>query len=351
MTPKKLFLALALVAIGSIAMVGCGGGGGGGGGGGTTSSSGGSVSCAGSPVLTSASTFYGVTPEGGVGTWTFDTASLTSNYVVGASTGSTALTLDAASCSYTSASTGVLRTAFASANVDLAVSAATVAGVNTAALLMASPETVLANAAGTYNLMIVENQLTGGITTRTSTFATLQVDAAGAWSLCRGVAYSPTCGGSTGSFVTNAGGGFNLVSGGNTLGRVFVKATGTKKVMTVAINDTTVPGTTVSGMWVGATNDIFVSGASDGVYVTNTNEQSTSLHTLAGLTLKPNARPTAVTVVPNQPVQGAFEIVTGDTVAGVLVNDVGIVSSLGIYADVTKSNSISTGFIRFGVKP
>jgi hypothetical protein len=310
------------------------------------------VSCTSSPVLTSASTFYGVTPEGGVGTWTFDTASLTSNYVVGASTGSTALTLDAASCSYTSASTGVLRTAFASANMDLAVSAATVAGVNTAALLMASPETVLANAAGTYNLMIVENQLTGGITTRTSTFATLQVDVAGAWSLCRGVAYSPTCGGSTGSFVTNAGGGFNLVSGGNTLGRVFVKATVAKKVLTVALNDTTtVPGTTVSGMWVGATNDIFVSGASDGVYVTNTNEQSTSLHTLAGLTLKPNARPTAVTVVPNQPVQGAFEIVTGDTVAGVMVNDVGIVSSLGIYADVTKSNSTSTGFIRFGVKP
>jgi hypothetical protein len=30
---------------------------------------------------------------------------------------------------------------------------------------------------------------------------------------------------------------------------------------------------------------------------------------------------------------------------------VGIVSSLGIYADVAKSNSTSSGFIRFGVKP
>jgi hypothetical protein len=322
-----------------------------------TSSSGGSASCTSNPVLTSATTFYGVTPAGGVGTWTFDTAALTSHYTVGASTSSTSLVRDAASCSYTSASMGVLRTAFASSssnsNADLAVSAASVAGMNTSALLMASPETVLANAAGTYNLMIIEYERSaGGSTVPTSTFATLQVDAAGAWSLCREASYSSTCGGPTGSLTTHAGGGgFDMVSGGNTLGRVFVKASGLKKVMTVAFNDTTQSSTTVSGMWVGATTDVWVPGVNDGVYVTNTNQQSSSLHTLTGLTIKPIARPTAAPLIANQPVQGAFEIVTGDTAAGILVNDVGIVSSLGIYADVAKSNSTSSGFIRFGVKP
>jgi len=343
---------LAIVAM-CMALVACGGGGGGSAAD-TSSSSGGSASCANNPVLTSATTFYGVTPEGGVGTWTFDTAALTSHYVVGSSTGNTALTLDAASCAYTSTSTGVLRTAFASssAHADLAVSAASVAGVNTAALLMASPETVLANAAGTYNLMIVEYERpAGGNSVPTSTFATLQVDTAGAWSLCRGASYSSTCGGPTGSLATHAGGGFDLVSGGNTLGRVFVKASGLKKVMTVAFNDTTQPSTTVSGMWVGATNDVWVAGANDGVYVTNTNQQSSSLHTLTGLTIKPNARPTAAPLIANQPVQGAFEIVTGDIGQASYLNDVGIVSSLGIYADTAKSNSTSSGFIRFGVKP
>jgi len=336
-----------------VTLVACGGGGGGGGGGGVdTDSNTVAASCSSNPVLNSATTYFGVTPEGDVGTWKFDTSARTVDYQVGSSMVKADLISDVTSCSYTSSGAGALRTAFAKASPDVAVSAANIAGVNTAALLIASPETALINGAGIYNLMIVESERpTGGITSRTSTFATLQVDTVGAWSLCREMSYSSTCGGPTGNLTVNPGGGFDLQSGGDSLGRVFVKTAGLKKVMIVAFNDTTLPNTTVSGMWIGSTNDVWVPGSNDGVYVTNTNEQSSSLHTLTGLNLKPNARPTAVTLLANQPIQGVFEIVTGDTVAGVPVNDVGFVSSLGIYADVAKRNSTSSGFMRFGVKP
>lgn len=344
---KKLLAALGLAAL----LAACGGGSSSSGGsnnnngnGGLVDSGGGSNSgqpaaaCAGSPVATTATTYYGVTPAGQVGTWTFDTAARTASYQVGATTGTLTLTRDDTSCTYTSASTGALRTAFVGTGV--AVSTAAVGGTGTGALLLANPETTLANVAGTYNVVRFETDASGPAVSQRSSYATLQLNAAGAWQMCPGAAFSAGCGGPSGTLGANGAGGFDLVSGGATLGRVFIKVSGTQKVLLTAFSDA---GASVTGMWVGTGNSAFAAGANDGVYVTNTAEATTSLLTLAGLTVKPQARPTAAAILADQPVTGAFEIVTGDP-----VNDVGLVSGLGFYADITQSTT--DAFIRFGVK-
>ena len=91
-------------------------------------------------------------------------------------------------------------------------------------------------------------------------------------------------------------------------------------------------------------NDAFVFGANDGLYVATITNTSTSMLTLAGLTAKPEIRPTAAPILANNPVQRAFAIVTGHP-----TNDVGIVSSPRLYADIAQATG-KNAFMRFGIK-
>lgn len=331
---------LAVVVL-ALMLTACGGGGSsyssstaGAGSGGTSS-----AACTASPVILSTTKFLGVLPTGKVGEWHFDTAARSSSYSVDGSNAAPTLIRDDASCTYTSG--GTLKTSFVSGGV--AVSSATVAGVSLPALLIADPESSLSNVASTYNVLRYEKDLQGTGSVKSS-YATFNVDTAGSWRLCPAGAFSASCTGPTGTLTSNAGGGFDVVAGGAVVGRMLAKVSGVSRVFVVSIADTSDPAGSVYGMWIGSTNDAFVSGANDGVYVTNTTDASTSMLTLAGLTAKPEARPTAAPILADNPVQGAFAIVTGDP-----TNDVGIVSSLGLYADIAQATGASA-FMRFGVK-
>ena len=207
-------------------------------------------------------------------------------------------------------------------------------------MLVKEPESDLAKVSGTYNVLRYETEKNGSAR---SSYAGLNVNNAGEWQLCPSSSYSATCiNKKSGTLTPNINGGFNLMLGNSTLGRVVPKTLAASKILLVGIADT---GAGVQGMWVGATNEAFSPGQSDGVYVTNTVEHSTSLLTLAGLTVKPEARPTPVQLLANQPVQGVFSIVTGDP-----LNDIGIVTPDGLYADVTQADPKGDPFMRLGVK-
>jgi hypothetical protein len=333
-----------------IALAGCGGGGSDGSvattsGGGGSGGSGGVASptaCTNSPVVVSSTRYLGVLPTGDVAEFHFDTAARSGSYTVSGLTSNGTLVRDDTTCSFTTSATGTLRTSILSSG--LAVSAAVVSGAVLPALLVNAPESNLATVAGTYNVLRYEQDQQGSGSIR-SAYATFNVDVSGQWGLCPAAAYSTACGGPTGSLSPNAGGGFNLVASGVTIGRVLPKATASSTVLVVAINDTSDPTGAVHGMWIGASNDAFVAGSADGVYVTNTTDKTTALLTLAGLTDKPDTRPTAAPILANQPVQGVFSIVTGDP-----TDDVGIVTVDGLYVDITQSTDQSTSFMRFGVK-
>jgi hypothetical protein len=332
-----------------IALAGCGGGSSDGSGAATSggSGSGGNggvvppTACADSPVVTSSTRYLGVLPTGEVGEFHFDTAARTGSYTLSGVTSDVTLVRDDTTCSFT-ATTSTLRTSFLSNG--LGVSAAGVSGDVSPAMLVSDPESSLATVAGTYNVLRYEQDQQGGGAIR-SAYATFKVDAAGQWQLCPAAAYSAACGGPAGSLSPDSDGGFDLVAGGVTIGRVLTKATGNGNVLIVAINDTTDPAGAVHGIWIGASNTAFVTGAGDGVYVTNTTDKTTALLTLSGLTDKPDTRPTAAPIQANQPVQGVFSIVTGDP-----ADDIGIVTVDGLYVDITQSNDPSTSFMRFGVK-
>ena len=333
----RLFVVFVL----ALLLAACGGGGSsdnspmaGSGAGGTSS-----ANCTARPVIPATTKFLGVLPTGKVGEWHFDTAARTSSYTVDGSTANQVLTPDDASCTYTSG--GTLKTSFVGSG--LAVSSAPVAGVNLPALLIAAPESSLSNVAGTYNVLRYEKDSQGAGSVKSS-YATFKVDAAGSWRLCPAVAFSASCTGPTGTLTSNAGGGFDVVAGGAVVGRMLAKASGVSRVFVVAIADTSDPAGSVYGMWIGSANDAFVSSVNDGVYVTNTTDASTSMLTLAGLTARPETRPAAAPILADNPVQGMFAIVTGDP-----TNDVGMVSGIGLYADIAQATGTSA-FMRFGVK-
>lgn len=343
--------AMGVLVAAMIALAGCGGtsddgsgaatssgGSGSGGSGGVTSP----TACSNSPVVVSSTRYLGVLPTGQVGEFHFDTAARSGSYTVDGVSSDVVLVRDDTTCSFTASATGSLRTSFLSNG--LAVSVAGVSSGVWPAMLVNAPESNLATVAGTYNVLRYEQDQQGSGSIR-SAYATFNVDVSGQWQLCPAAAYSAACGGPTGSLSPNADGGFDLVASGVTIGRVLPKATASSKVLIVAINDTSDPTGAVHGMWIGASNDAFVAGADDGVYVTNTTDKTTALLTLSGLTDKPDTRPTAAPILANQPVQGVFSIVTGDP-----TDDVGIVTVDGLYADITQSSDQSTSFMRFGVK-
>lgn len=300
------------------------------------------VACAGSPVVASSTRYLGVMPSGQVGEFRFDTAARTSSYTVNGIRVDAALTRDDATCTYTGAATGSLPTAFVDSG--LAVSAAAVGGSAVPALLVANPEASLAAVAGTYNVLRYERDLQGGESIRSS-YATLRVEVSGLWRMCPAMAFSSACQGPSGSLAANASGGFDVVVGGATLGRLLPKVTSGAMVFAAAIADTSDPAGAVTGMWIGASNEAFAAGTRDGVYVTSTTDRTSSLLTLSGLTAQPQQRPTAVPILANNPVQGVFAIVTGDP-----TNDVGLATDSGLYADVAQANDKASAFMRFGVK-
>ena len=295
--------------------------------------------CAGSPVVTNATTYLGVVPTGDVGQWQFDTANLSSSYNVAGSFDHPALTADTATCSYTTLNSGSLHTAFLSNG--LALSTASVGGITYPAVLVASPESSLANIAGTYDVLRWTREVLNTIGTTTTDYATFNVDSSGNWALCPDAAYSSTCGGPSGTLTANSAGGFDIVLGGQTVGRLLAKVSGASKVFTAAISNTANPSDTIVGMWVASSNASFVSGTNDGKYIVNGTDTTTSVITIAGLT--GSAGTSTQTLVANSPVQGLFSI------AGVAPNDIGLISSLGLFASVTPTNDQNV-FLSVGVK-
>ena len=301
------------------------------------------ASCTGTPVITDATKFYGVLTNGTVGEWHFDTASGTSSVSIDGATTSPTLTLDSATCTYVSSTTTTFKTSF-NGN-GFAVSSATVGGVNLPALLVANPTSDLSTLAGTYNILRYVTEQTSTSTAIQSDYATFKVDGLGNWSLCPNAAFSASCGGPMGTLTVNAGGGFDVVMGGATVGRLLAITSGTSKAFIVSIENTADAADTITGLWLGATNDAFVSGADDGVYATSSTDPSSNTITIAGLTGKASDSTSAATLIPNSPVQGLFGIAGADP-----VNDIGLVSSLGVYAAITPPATGAAAFMQFGVK-
>ena len=148
---------------------------------------------------------------------------------------------------------------------------------------MTAPESDVAEAAGLYDVMRCETDSRSAGSSARSGDATLQVGATGSWRLCPGEAYADACAsGVDGTLASDAAGGFDLLSGGGTVGRAFVNSGSGARVIMVAFHDASDATSVTAGMWVGATDADFVPGQLDGVYVTDTDEGTTSLHTLAG---------------------------------------------------------------------
>ena len=301
------------------------------------------TSCTDVPVITDATKFYGVLTNGVVGEWRFDTASGTSSVTVNGATASPILTLDTATCTYASSSTTTFKTSFNSNG--FAVSSATVGGVNLPALLVANPTSDLSTLSGTYNVLRYVTERTTTSTAIQSDYATFNVDGLGNWSLCPNAAFSASCGGPTGMLTVDAGGGFDVVMGGATVGRLLANTSGPSKAFIVSIENTADASDTITGLWVGALNDAFVSGADDGAYATSSTDPSSNTITISGLTGKASDSTSTATLIPNSPVQGLFGIAGADP-----VHDVGLVSTLGLYAAITPSANGASAFMQFGVK-
>lgn len=297
--------------------------------------------CTDSPAITAATTYIGVLPNGLMGQWQFNTATLSASYTVAGNTYTPTLTQDTASCSYTGSTTGTLRTSFLSNG--LAVSAAAYNGGALPALLISSPESELSNLAGTYNVLRYTTETTSA-TTVTSDYMTFNVDGAGNWQACPNAAYSATCGGPTGTLSANVGGGFDIVMGGITVGRMLAKVSGLSKVFVVSINNNSNPSDLITGMWLGSLNASFVSGADDGAYVTESTDPASNVITISGLTGHASDSTSTAMLTANEPVQGTFSINGGEPTA-----DIGILSSLGLYAAITPAAG-SSAYMQFGVK-
>jgi hypothetical protein len=301
------------------------------------------ASCTSSPVVTDATTYLGVLTNGAVGQWRFDTATGTSSVTVNGTTASPTLTRDTAACTYTSSGTATYKTAFT--GNGFAVSSAAVGGANLPALLVADPTSDLYTLAGTYNVLRYVTERTTTSTTIQSDYATFNLDTAGNWSLCPNAAFSASCGGPTGTLSVDAAGGFDIVMGGATVGRLLAKVAGTSKAFIVSIQNTADASDTIVGLWVGSLNTPFASGAVDGTYATSSTDPSSNTVTISGLTGRASDSTSSATLIPNSPVQGLFSIAGADP-----VDDIGLLSDLGLYAAVTPPALGAPAFLQFGVK-
>lgn len=300
------------------------------------------VACANSPSANPSTRYLGVLPSGQTTEFHVDTAARVARYMVAGQQGSLALVQDPNTCSYTASATGLLPTALSKGG--LALSAVPLAGGVAPVMLVAEPERDVSAVAGTYNVLRYEQEQANRAVVR-SAYATLSVNANGTWRLCPEAEFSIACRGPSGTLASNAAGGFDIMVGSSALGRLFAKRSATSKMFVAAIADNSEPAQPVHGMWIGASNEAFAPGTLDGPYVTSTTEGNSSVLTLAGLTAKPEQRPTPAALLANKPVQGAFSIVTGDP-----AHDVGLVTDSGLYADVAQAQGRDAAFMRFGVR-
>ena len=297
------------------------------------------AACTGSPVVTDATAYIGVMPNGLMSTWRFDTASKTAAGDIIGTTFSETLTQDSATCSYTGSQTGSLKTSFLTNG--LGVTAVAYSGATLPVFLISNPESDINKLAGTYNVLRYTTEVSAN-TVVTSDYATFNVDVSGNWALCANAAYSVSCGGPAGTLSAHNGGGFDIILNGSGVGRLLVNDVGASKVMVVSISNPVSQNDIVTGMWVGATNEAFTSGANDGTYITNTTDPEADVIAVAGLSASTGSQ--SATLLPNNPAQGLFSVSTGQT-----PQNVGFVSSLGIFA--TTSQATGTGaFLQFGVK-
>ena len=291
------------------------------------------TACTTSPVVTKATTYQGVIANGMTGQWQFDTSGSTGSYTWTGGVTSETLKRDDATCSYTTNQTGTLRTAFL-AN-GLGVTGIDVNGVQMPVVLVTAPESDLSKVAGTYNVV----RYTTEAAVVTSDYATFNVDTSGNWSTCVSAAYSSSCGGPSGTLSWNVGGWFDMSLNGTAVGRLYGKNSGSSKVVVVAIYNVISPSDVVGGMWVGVNNTPFVSGADDGTYISNSTDPSTDTVVIAGLTGTVGTQ--SATLTPNAPVQGTFTIGAS--------GDVGVLSSLGLYASAEQGTG-TNAYFQVGVK-
>ena len=291
------------------------------------------TACTSSPVVTNATKYQGIIANGMTGQWQFDTASSTGSYTWTGGTTSETLTRDDATCSYTTNQTGTLRTAFL-AN-GLGVTGIDVNGVQMPVVLVTAPESDLTKVAGTYNVV---RYTTEGATV-TSDYATFNVDASGNWTTCVSAAYSSSCGGPAGTMSWNVGGWFDMSLNGTAIGRLYGKNSSSSKVVVVAVYNVISSSDVVGGMWVGVSNEAFVSGADDGSYIANSTDPSTDTVVISGLTGTVGTQ--SATLTPNSPVQGTFTVGAS--------GDVGVLSSLGLYASAAQGSG-SNAYFQVGVK-
>ena len=297
------------------------------------------AACTGSPVVTDATAYIGVMPNGLMSTWRFDTASKTAAGNIIGTTFSETLTQDSATCSYTGSQTGALKTSFLPNG--LGVTAVAYSGTTMPVFLITNPESDITKLAGTYNVLRYTTEVTAN-TVVTSDYATFNVDNSGNWALCPNEAFTTNCGGPSGSLSAHNGGGFDIILNGSGVGRLLVNDVGASKVMVVAISNPISQNDIVTGMWVGATNDAFVSGANDGTYITDTTDPEADVITVAGLSASTGSQ--SATLIANNPAQGMFTVSTGQT-----PQNVGFVSSLGLFATTSQATGAGA-FLQFGVK-
>ena len=283
-------------------------------------------------------TWFGVTPSGQTGRWHFDAASLSSSYVLPDASGTSALTLDAATCSFTMNAAGGLRAAFLPNGLGIA--AVNIGGVNAPVMLVSSPEKALDKIAGTYNL--VRKMQVGP--TALVLAGGFQVDAAGNWGLCQTQAYADACPGRlSGTLVAESDGRFDIVmdimGAQQVHGTLLAKGVGASKFLSVAIDNgfNTPP---ISGIWFGSTDSAFAAGAPASGYLTNSSTGSTDVVTLTGT--KGMLGKATLDFTLDQPQPGVATVAGGDP------GELALLSGLGLFATV--GNADAGGSVRFGVK-
>lgn len=302
------------------------------------------------PTIASTTTYYGVTPAGDTGTWTFTqngTSLSVSNTVTAAfaqSSTSNTFTATATSnnCAYTTTNSSIqgIATAF---NGDLAISASQ--NGNRPAFLIANPTTTQANIAGTYNIVDFEKQVGG---TATSSYRQIVVDTGGT----TGTIYKWNNGTRTArhqiSLVPN-GQGFTLNIVPNAtyedtviepVGTAYFKVSGSSKLVALAVADIDLQGgpqTQTTGMWLGSTDSTTLP---TGYYVDNFYDESaytsawTGGITATSTTITPNSG-SAITYQVNQPQTGFI----GLPVESGMPVDAAVSSALGFFAATTQYDS------------
>lgn len=322
------------------------------------------------PTIASTTTYYGVTPAGDTGTWTFTqngTSLSVSNTVTAAfaqnSTSNTfTATATSNNCAFTTTSAGIqgIATAF---NGDIAISASQ--NGNNPAFLIANPTTTQSDIAGTYNIVGFEKDSVDP--QARSSYRQIVIDAGG----ITGTIYKWENGTKTArhalSFVQN-GNSFDLYIVPNAayphdvrefIGTGYFKVNSTSKLLALAVADTdatVTPNVRTKGIMLGSTDS---TSFPVGYYVDNFYDESVYTNAWTGgvdvtsTTIKPSGN-SAITFQLNQPQTGfiGLPVETGMPVDSLIASNIGVFAATTQYdSTVGPLNTVAGPGITFGVRP